>query len=173
MFQGSMVALVTPFGEDQKIDYTTIKNLIEKHIQEGTEGIVIAGTTGESPTLEGKEFQELVSFVIEEVNKRIPVIAGTGTNCTKKTVETTRLAKELGADGAMIVMPYYNKPTDRGVLAHFREITKLEFPLIPYHHPSRCGIELDVLTLIELAGYDWVVAIKDCSNNRSALRELL
>lgn len=174
MFTGSIVALVTPFKkQNQEIDFLSVKRLIDLHLLEGTDAIVIGGTTGEGPTLEKDEFKELLSFVIKEVDGKLPVIAGTGTNCTRKTVEMTKLAKDLGADGALIILPYYNKPTDKGVLAHFREISKVELPFIAYHHPGRCGIELDVETLIELSSYDFLVGIKECSKNKTALRELL
>ena len=174
MFTGSIVALVTPFEKEfQNIDYPSVKKLLEMHILEGSDAIVIGGTTGEGPTLEKEEFCTLLDFVVKEVDGRIPVIAGTGTNSTKKTVEMTKLAKELGANGALIITPYYNKPTDLGVLAHYREVSKLGLPFIPYHHPGRCGIELDVETLIELSKYEFFAGIKECSKNRSALRELL
>lgn len=173
MFTGSIVALITPFGENQKIDYAVVKNLIELHVLEKSDAIVIGGTTGEGPTLDNEEFKELLAFAIKESAGKIPIIAGTGSNCTRKTVKTTTLAKEMGADGALLILPYYNKPTDRGVLAHFREVSKVQIPFIPYHHPGRCGIELDVETLIELSRYDYVVGIKECSKNQMALRELL
>ncbi len=174
MFRGSIVALVTPFTkENEAIDFGAVKNLVEMHIAEKTDAIVIGGTTGEGPTLEKDEFVELLNFVIKTVAGRIPVIAGTGTNSTKKSVEMTTLAKELGADGALVIMPYYNKPTDAGVLAHFREISKVGLPYIAYHHPGRCGIELDVETLVELSRFDHLVGIKECSKNRGAIRELL
>lgn len=174
MFTGSIVALVTPFevgGDD--IDFQSVKKLIEMHILEGSDALVIGGTTGEGPTLEKEEFCQLLDFVMREVNGRLPVIAGTGTNSTKKSVEMTRLAKEMNVAGALLIMPYYNRPTDQGVLAHFREISKIGIPFIPYHHPGRCGIELDVETLIELSKYDFVAGIKECSKNSGALRELL
>ncbi len=174
MFTGSIVALVTPFEEGgHDIDFKAVKKLVEMHLLEGSDALVIGGTTGEGPTLEKEEFCQLLDFVVKQVSGRIPVIAGTGTNSTKKSVEMTRLAKEMGAAGALLIMPYYNKPTDQGVLAHFREISKVGIPFIPYHHPGRCGIELDVETLIELSKYDFVCGIKECSKNNGSLRELL
>ncbi len=174
MFTGSIVALVTPFDEvGGGIDFGALKKLIEIHLLEGSDALVVGGTTGESPTIEKEEFCKLLDFVIGEVGGRIPVIAGTGTNSTKKTVEITLLAKEMGAAAALLIMPYYNKPQDRGVLAHFREISKIGLPFIPYHHPGRCGIELDVESLIELSKYDFVVGIKECSKNKGALREFI
>jgi 4-hydroxy-tetrahydrodipicolinate synthase len=173
MFRGSIVALVTPFLESGEIDFESVQRLIRMHLLEKTDGIVVGGTTGEGPTLEEEEFSLLLEFVIKEVNGKIPVIAGTGSNSTKKTVRLTALAKEAGADGAMIIVPYYNKPTDRGVLAHFREVNNVRLPLIVYHHPGRCGIELDAETLIELLRYEFIVGLKDCSKNNSALREVL
>jgi 4-hydroxy-tetrahydrodipicolinate synthase len=174
MFGGPIVALVTPFKkEDQSIDFDVVKKLVKLHLQSHTSGIVVGGTTGEGPTLEKEELSELIATVVKEVDNKIGVLVGTGTNSTKKTVEMTLLAKEMGADGALVIVPYYNKPTDAGVLAHFREIDKLKFPFIAYHHPGRCGIELDVETLIDLSNYECFMGLKECSKNSSALRELL
>jgi len=174
MFTGSIVALVTPFEDGgDRVDYTALKNLVELHLDEGTDAIVIGGTTGEGPTLEKEEFCSALEFVLKEVNGKIPVIAGTGTNSTKKTIEMTALAQTIGANGALIITPYYNKPTDQGVLSHFKEISKIGLPYIAYHHPGRCGIELGVEALIELSLFDHLVGIKECSRNRGALRELL
>ncbi len=174
MFTGSIVALVTPFESGgENIDYIALKNLVELHLEEGTDAIVIGGTTGEGPTLERDEFCDVLEFVLKQVNGKIPVIAGTGTNSTKKTVELTALAKKIGADGALIITPYYNKPTDQGVLSHFKEISKVGLPYIAYHHPGRCGIELGLETLIELSCFDHLVGIKECSKNRGTFRELL
>lgn len=173
MFTGSITALVTPFLKEGGIDFLSLKKLIEKQILEEVDGLVVAGTTGEGPTLSKEEFCELLTFVLKEVGGKCPVIAGTGTNCTSKSVEMTRVAKEIGADGAILIVPYYNKPTDRGVLAHFREIGKVGLPYIAYHHPGRCGIELDVESLVELTKYDYLVGIKDCSNHHALIREVL
>ncbi len=173
MFRGSIVALVTPFLDGGEIDFASVKRLVRMHLLEKSDGIVVGGTTGEGPTLEEEEFLFLLEFVLKEVGGKIPVIAGTGSNSTKKTVRLTNLAKEVGANGALVIVPYYNKPTDRGMLAHFREINNIGLPLIVYHHPGRCGIELDVETLIELLRYDFIVGLKDCSKNNSALREVI
>lgn len=173
MFTGSIVAMVTPFLESGEIDFESVRKLVATHLLEGTDGLVVGGTTGEGPTLEEEEFSKLLAFVIKEVNGKIPVIAGTGSNSTKKTVYLTKLAKEIGARGALVIVPYYNKPTDEGVIAHFAEVNKVMLPLIVYHHPGRCGIELDSETLIKLLKYEFVVGLKDCSKNKSALRHVL
>ena len=174
MFSGAIVALVTPFNKESRaIDFAAVDKLLQMHLSEKCDGIVVGGTTGEGPTLEKEEFFELLDFVIKKVKGQIPVLAGTGTNSTKKTVEMTQRAKEMGANGALVIMPYYNKPTDAGVLAHFREVSKVGLPYIAYHHPGRCGIELAVETLLELSTYDNLAGIKECSKNKSALRELL
>ncbi len=173
MFSGPIVALVTPFkNKDQSIDFDCVKKLVREQLKGGTNGIVVAGTTGEGPTLEKEELSDLIDIVVKEVNNRAAVLVGTGTNSTKKTVELTRLAKERGAHGALVIVPYYNKPTDAGVLAHFREVDTLQFPFVVYHHPGRCGIELDIETLVELSKYENFVGLKECSNNQSLLREL-
>jgi len=173
LFTGSIVAMVTPFLENKEIDFESARKLIKMHLLEGTDALVIGGTTGEGPTLEEDEFCLLLEFVLKEVDGKIPVIAGTGSNSTKKTVGFTKRAKEIGATGALVIVPYYNKPTDLGVLAHFQEVNKVGIPLIVYHHPGRCGIELDSETLIKLLDEEFVVGIKDCSKNYSSLRHVL
>lgn len=173
MFTGSIVAMVTPFLESGEVDFESVRKLVKMHLAEETDGLVIGGTTGEGPTLEEEEFCSLLEFVLKEVGGKFPVIAGTGSNSTRKTACLTKRAKQIGASGALVIVPYYNKPTDRGVLAHFEEINKIGLPLIVYHHPGRCGIELDAKTIIKLLRYDFVVGIKDCSKNYSALRQVL
>lgn len=174
MFTGAWTAMITPFkDEGRKIDFDCMSKLVARQIEEGMDGIVIAGTTGEAPTLEKEELLQLVRFVIKEAGGKVPIVVGTGTNCTKKTVEMTERVRELGADGALIIVPYYNKPTDRGVKEHFSELNKLRFPLICYHHPGRTAIRLKLDTIIEIAELEYVVAIKESVGDVNITKELL
>lgn len=174
MFTGAWTVLVTPFkNEGDQIDFDAMSKIIAMQIEGEIDGLVVGGTTGESPTLNEGELLELTAFVVREVGGRIPILMGTGTNCTKKTVEMTMRAKDLGVDGAFIIVPYYNRPTDRGVKEHFHQLNKLNFPLVPYHHPGRTGIRLKVETLVEIASLDNVVAIKDCTADINLTKEIL
>ena len=131
MIQGSIVAIVTPMHEDGSLDLPGLRKLIDWHIAEGTDGIVIVGTTGESPTVSVEEHCELIRVAVEHVGKRIPVIAGTGGNSTTEAIELTRFAKEVGADASLQVVPYYNRPTQEGMFQHFRKIAEsVDLPVI-------------------------------------------
>ncbi|MCK4778108.1 MAG: dihydrodipicolinate synthase family protein, partial [Actinomycetia bacterium] len=122
MFKGSYTAIITPFNEDGTIDYKTYEKLVEFQIENGTDGIVPCRSTGESATMTHEEHRELIKFTIDKVNKRVAVIAGTGSNSTKEAVKLTKFAGEAGADGALVITPYYNKPTDDGLYVHFKEV---------------------------------------------------
>lgn len=140
MFQGSIVALVTPF-RDGKVDEAALKQLVEFQIAGGTDAIVPCGTTGESPTLDHDEHRRVIDLVIQAVHKRVPVIAGTGSNSTAEAISLTRHASESGADAALIVLPYYNKPTQKGLIEHCRAIADaVDLPLILYNIPGRTGV---------------------------------
>ena len=174
MFKGSLVALVTPFDKTgEKIDYSALEKLLNMHVNAKTDGIVLAGTTGEGPLIEKEEFQKLLEFSLKVVGEKVPIIASTGSNSTKKSVEMTRLAKEIGVSAAMCIAPYYNKPEDRGLLLHYKEIDKVKLPYILYHHPGRCGKEMLSQTLIELSSFDYLVGFKECSNNINLITRLL
>jgi 4-hydroxy-tetrahydrodipicolinate synthase len=174
MFRGSLVALVTPFDQTgEKIDYLALENLLKMHIKAKTDAIVLAGTTGEGPLIEKDELKKLLEFSLKVVGEKVPIIASTGSNSTKKTVEMTMLAKEVGASAAMCILPYYNKPEDRGALLHYKEIEKVKLPYILYHHPGRCAKELLSQTLIELSGYEYLVGFKECSNNINLIKRLI
>jgi 4-hydroxy-tetrahydrodipicolinate synthase len=165
MFSGMIVALVTPFTLSAEIDYAAFEKLVEWHIAEGTDGIVLCGTTGEAPTLQHAEQIELMRRGVEIANGRIPIIVGTGSNDTCTAVRRTQEAKAYGADGALVVLPYYNRPTPEGCFAHFAELAKVDFPLIVYHHPGRTGVRLPVEMLVKIAGLEQVVAIKEASGD--------
>lgn len=166
-----ITAMVTPFtGDDatqNKIDYAALEKLIEHLLSTGTTSIVVAGTTGESPTLEESEKKELLKKVIQQVNKRAKIIMGTGSNITAKSIKSTKEAEELGADGVLVVAPYYNKPSQAGLLAHFGAIAQsTSLPIIAYNIPGRTGINMSVETIVELAQkHKNIAALKDSTGN--------
>jgi 4-hydroxy-tetrahydrodipicolinate synthase len=156
MFQGSIVALVTPF-RGGKVDEAKLKELVEMHVAQGTDGIVPCGTTGESPTLSHDEHRRVVEIVVEAARKRLHVIAGTGSNATSEAIELTAHAKKAGAAGALVVNPYYNKPTQEGLYRHFRAVADaVDIPILTYNIASRTAINVETDTLVRL--------VKDCPN---------
>jgi 4-hydroxy-tetrahydrodipicolinate synthase len=173
MFKGSFVALVTPFKKG-KVDEEKIGELLEFHIEKGTEGIVPCGCTGEAATLSYEEQKRTIKIVVERVNKRVPVIAGTGSNSTKEALDLTRYAKEAGADSALLITPYYNKPTPQGQYLHYKKIAdEVSLPLILYNVPSRTGISMLPETVAKLSKIDNVVAIKEASGNLDQVSKIL
>ena len=163
MFQGSIVALVTPF-RNAALDEQAFQQLIEWHLAEGTQGFVPVGTTGESPTLTHPEHERVIELCIETVGGRVPVIAGTGSNSTAEAISLTRHAKRAGADAALVVTPYYNKPTQDGLYAHFRAIhDAVELPLIIYNIPGRSVVDMTPETMARLARLPNIVGVKDSS----------
>jgi len=173
-FEGSFVALVTPFTPDgEQVDYEALANLVEKQIEGGTDGIVPVGTTGESPTLSIDEQKKVILEVVKKVNGRIKVIAGTGSNCTAKTVELTKYAKEIGADAALVVVPYYNKPTQEGLYLHYKEVASVGLPIVLYNIPGRSGQNMTPSTIVRLAHLQNVVAVKEASASLDAVSEII
>lgn len=163
MFKGSMIPIVTPFKEG-KIDEKGFRALLEFHITSGTDAIVPCGTTGESATLSHKEHERLVDICVEAVNRRVPVIAGTGSNNTTEAIQLTKYAKKAGADGALLITPYYNRPTQEGLYQHYRAIAEAtDLPLILYNVPSRTGVNLQPETVARLAEIPTVIGIKEAS----------
>lgn len=174
MFHGSMVALVTPMDENGAIDFAALDRLIEFHLNEGTDAIIVVGTTGESATLSAKEHQDLIKYVIKKVAGRLPVIAGTGDNSTQRTIEATRHAMELGADASLIVTPYYNKPSQEGLYQHYKAIAKaVPMPIILYNVPGRTACDMCADTVAKLAELTNVVGIKEASGNANRTKEIL
>jgi 4-hydroxy-tetrahydrodipicolinate synthase len=174
MYNGSLVALITPFDKNNQIDEQGIKELVEFHIKNGTDGIVPCGTTGESPTLSHEEHKKVIDLTVKAVGGRIPVIAGTGSNSTEEAIDLTSAAKEIGADGVLLVMPYYNKPTQKGLYMHFKTIVeKVDIPAIVYNVPSRSGVNLLPVTLAELAELKNIVAVKEASGNLEQMAEVM
>jgi 4-hydroxy-tetrahydrodipicolinate synthase len=160
-----MVAVVTPF-KDGRVDEVKVRELVEFHIKNGTDVLVPCGTTGESPTLSHDEHRRVIELAIQTANKRIPVVAGTGSNSTAEAIDLTRFAKNAGADGALVVLPYYNKPTQQGLIAHCRAIADaVELPLILYNIPGRTGINMLPETLAVLADHPNIVGMKEATGN--------
>ncbi len=176
MFKGSIVALVTPFS-DGKIDEGKLAELIEFHIANGTDAIVSCGTTGESATMSHEEDVKVTEFVVKRVNKRIPVIAGTGSNNTTEAIYLTEAARRNGADAALIVVPYYNKPTQEGMYRHYKKIAEtVDIPIILYNVPGRTGVGMQPETVVRLSKVPGIAAIKEASgtvdNASQILKEL-
>ncbi len=162
MFRGSVVALVTPFNEDLSIDFEAYGRLIDFHLERGTHGIVPCGCTGEAATLAHDEQKAIIKFTVERVAGRIPVIAGTGSNNTAEALDFTTYAKEVGADGALMISPYYNKPTREGLIAHYRAVAdKVDIPIMLYNVPSRTGVKMEPETIAELFKCPNIVSIKE------------
>lgn len=165
MFKGSIVALITPF-KNGKVDEKKLAELVEFQIKNKTSGIVPCGTTGESPTLSYEEHKRVIKVVIEAVKKRVPVIAGTGSNCTDEALELTRFAKDAGADASLIVSPYYNKPTQKGLFLHFKKIAEtVDIPIIVYNIPARCGVTIEPETLAKLSKVKGIVGVKEATGS--------
>lgn len=173
MFQGAMVAIVTPF-RDGRIDETTLRQLIEFQIANGTHGIVPCGTTGESATLSFSEHERVVEITVEQANKRVPVIAGTGSNNTEEAIRLTRHAKSAGADGALMITPYYNKPTQEGLYRHYRTVAeKVDIPIILYNIPGRTAVNMEPNTVARLAEIDNIVGIKEGSGSLKQVTDII
>lgn len=157
MFKGSIVALVTPFEKNGEVDAAGLEKLVDFHVKNGTNGIVPCGTTGESATLNYKEHERVIEICVKAADKRIPVIAGTGSNSTQEAVELSLFAKKVGADGLLLVSPYYNKPTQRGLYLHFKEIAdQVDLPIVLYNIASRTAVNIEPETTFQL--------IRDCKN---------
>lgn len=173
MFQGSIVALVTPF-KDGAVDYERMGELIEFHVEKGTDGILPCGTTGESPTLSHEEHRKVVEFAVEKVNHRIPVIAGAGSNSTQEAISLTRHAKEVGADAVLSITPYYNKPTQNGMVQHFTRIAEeVDIPMVLYNVPGRTGVNLLPQTVAELSKVKNIVAVKEASGSINQICDII
>ena len=165
-FEGSYVALITPFKENGEVDEDKIRKLVNYHIENGTAGIVPCGTTGEAPTLTFSEHEKVIKIVVEEVKGRIKVIAGAGSNNTDRAIELTKYAKKLGADAALSTCPYYNKPTQRGLYEHYRKIAEeAKFPIMLYNVPGRTGTNIEAETVARLAEIPEIVAIKEATGS--------
>jgi 4-hydroxy-tetrahydrodipicolinate synthase len=174
MIKGSIVAIVTPMFEDGSLDRDSLRKLIDWHVAEGTDAIVIVGTTGESATLSPEEHGEMVKLAVEHTAGRIPVIAGTGGNSTAEAIALTRHAREVGADASLQVVPYYNRPTQEGMYRHFKAIAEaVDLPVILYNVPGRTVADMSNETVVRLAPIDNIVGLKDATGNIGRGLELL
>jgi 4-hydroxy-tetrahydrodipicolinate synthase len=173
LFTGSGVAIVTPFKENE-VDYDAFRRLIEWHIKEKTDAIIVFGTTGESATLSVEEKKKIVEFAVKTANKKTQIITGTGTNDTKVSIELSIYAEKVGADGLLLITPYYNKPTQRGLYAHFKAISEhVNIPIILYNVPSRTGVNLLPETVFELSKISQIKAIKEASADISQIAKVI
>lgn len=176
MFKGSIPALITPF-KDGEIDWPAFDQFVEWQIEQGSHALVPTGTTGESPTLTHDEHNAIVERCVQIVKRRVPVIAGTGSNSTREAIELTRHARDVGADAALVIAPYYNKPTQEGMIAHFTAIhDEADLPIILYNVPGRCVVDIKNETIATLAKLPNIVGLKDATDDLSrpkALREMI
>ncbi|WP_068449317.1 4-hydroxy-tetrahydrodipicolinate synthase [Caviibacter abscessus] len=170
--KGAYVAIITPFKEDLSVDYDKLEELVEFQISNGISGIVVCGTTGETPTLNEIEYEHVIKTVVNKVNKRVVVIAGAGANNTQKAVELTRKCKDIGADYVLSTCPYYNKPTQKGIIAHYSEIAKVGIPIIIYNVPGRVGVNITPTTIFELSKIPNIIGLKEASGNIEQMIEV-
>ncbi|MGL4655633.1 MAG: 4-hydroxy-tetrahydrodipicolinate synthase [Sarcina sp.] len=172
IFRGSCVALVTPFTETG-VDFSKLKELIEWHIENGTDSILVCGTTGEATTMSLEERKEVIVFTVKEVNGRVPVIAGTGSNNTKASIDMSIFAENAGVDGLLVITPYYNKTSQKGLFAHFEAVNNaVKTPIILYNVPSRTNMNISPEMLLKLSGLNNVVAIKEASGDFSQIAKM-
>ncbi|MCK5521837.1 MAG: 4-hydroxy-tetrahydrodipicolinate synthase [Thiomargarita sp.] len=174
MFQGSMVALVTPMNKDDSVDETSLRHLVDYHIDNQTKAIVAVGTTGESATLNHDEHCEVIRIVVEQAASRVPVIAGTGSNSTAEAIEYTRCAADVGADACLLVTPYYNKPTQEGLYQHYKKVAEaVPIPQLLYNVPGRTACDMQPATVKRLTGIDNIIGIKEAVGDVTRIRELV
>ena len=174
MIAGSIVALVTPMRDDGSVDYDTLRRLVDWHVAEGTDGIVAVGTTGESATLDVDEHIKVVATVVAHANGRVPVIAGTGANSTTEAIELTKAGKAAGAQAALMVTPYYNKPPQEGLYRHFKKVAEtVEIPIFLYNVPGRTGVDMQPATVARLAQVPGIVGLKEAVGTLERIQQLL
>lgn len=174
IFTGSGVALVTPFSEDNSVNYDKLSELIEYHIEHHTDALIVCGTTGEPATLSGQEHEQVLKFAVERAQGRIPIIAGTGSNDTAYAIHLSQYAEKIGADGLLLVTPYYNKTTQKGLIAHYTAIAEsVTLPIILYNVPSRTGVNIAPETLNVLADIPNIVAVKEASGDMGLAAKMI
>ncbi|AEJ61570.1 Dihydrodipicolinate synthase [Spirochaeta thermophila DSM 6578] len=174
MFRGVFTALITPFNKDGSVDYGALRDLVEIQIAGGVNGLVPVGTTGESPTVTHEENVKIVEVVVDQAKGRVPVIAGTGSNCTDEAIQMTKRAKEIGADATLQVAPYYNKPNQEGFYRHFVTIAETcELPVIVYNIPGRTGKNVEPETILRLAGHPLIAGVKEASGSMAQVMEII
>ncbi|MFH1823669.1 MAG: 4-hydroxy-tetrahydrodipicolinate synthase [Candidatus Firestonebacteria bacterium] len=173
MFKGSIVALVTPF-KNGKVNEKKINELVEFHIKNKTSGIIPCGTTGESPTLSYEEHRRVIEIVVKAVRGKIPVMAGTGSNSTEEALELTKFAENAGVDGVLLVSPYYNKPTQKGLYLHFKKIAEsVNIPMILYNIPGRCGVNIEPETMAKLSQIKNIIGVKEASGSLDQVSKII
>lgn len=173
LFKGSGVAIVTPFTKDNKVDFATLSEMLEFHVENKTDAIIICGTTGESATLNDKEHKSAIEYTVEVIKGRIPVIAGTGSNDTAYAIEMSKHAEQVGADGLLVVTPYYNKATDKGLIMHFNAIAdSVNIPIILYNVPSRTGVNMKASVVAELSKHKNIRGVKEASGDLGLAGEI-
>jgi len=174
MFEGVFTALITPFTKDGKLDEQALRKLVDFQIDQGIDGLVPVGTTGESPTLSPEETEQVIRIVVKQTGGRVPVIAGTGSNCTDKAIHMTEKARQIGATASLQVAPYYNKPTGEGFFRHFTAIADaVDLPMVVYNIPGRTGKNIENPVMLKLAQYKNIVAVKEASGNISQMMDLI
>ncbi len=173
-FNGCITAMITPFDNNLQIDYNGLRSNVKFQINKGVSGLLLLGTTGESPTINDNEFERIIITTMEEAKGHVPVIVGSGTNSTEKTIEKTKKVEKLGADAALIVTPYYNKPTQEGIFRHFKSISEsVNMPIIIYNIPGRTGTNITTETLIRISKLDNIIGVKEASGNINQMIEVL
>lgn len=172
-YAGTWTALITPFKKDGSLDEAALRKLVQRQIENGVTGVVPCGTTGESPTTTHEEDRRIFEIVVEEARGKIMVMAGTGSNCTRDAVEYTQAAKEVGADCCLVVSPYYNKPTPKGLKLHYKAIADVGLPVIVYNIKGRTGINIDTDTLMEIAQHPMVVGVKEASGDLAQMKDVI
>ncbi len=173
IFKGCGTAIITPFKDDGEVDIVNFEKLIEYQLQNGVDALIVCGTTGEASTMTKDEKKQVIEFALKIVNGRVPVIAGTGSNCTRDAVEMTKWAESIGCQGALIVTPYYNKTTQPGLVEHYKTIAQsTNIPIIMYSVPGRTGVNITPQTCLELSKVENIVAIKEASGNLSQIAEI-
>lgn len=174
MFKGCCTALITPFTKENKINYLEFEKIIEKQISGGVSALLFLGTTGESPTLSEEEKLEIVAFAVDKVKNRVPVLIGVGCNSTQKTIERIKVYQELGVDGFLVVSPYYNKATQKGLYEHYKTIAEnSKLPIIIYNVPGRTGVNVSAETVIKLSKLDNIIGIKQASGDMQELMDMV
>ena len=173
MYSGSFVAMITPF-KDGKVDEQGVADLVEFQLRNGTNGLVPCGTTGEAVTLSDEEHLRVVEITIETAGGRVPIVAGTGTNSTEKTIKTTKAVAKIGADAALVVTPYYNKPTPEGLFQHYKAINDaVDLPIVAYNVPTRTSVNMSAETTLRISGLPNVIAVKEASGSMDQVSEIL
>ena len=173
IFKGCGTAIITPFTKDNQVDYDAFEKMLEFQVENGADCIIVCGTTGEASTMTTDEKKKTIEFALKTINKRIPVIAGTGSNCTESAIEMTKYCESIGVDGALVVTPYYNKTTQAGLVAHYTAIANAtKLPIVLYNVPGRTGVNIQPKTCLELSKIENIVAIKEASGNLSQIAEI-